>query len=392
MLVCMIPSFSVFAAERVNTVNGVRFGFRLLPGTNGSSAVAALQSVETSVKNLVLPDYFTINGDTKVPLTSVDNKALMNNKTIESVKFNDACTGVGDYAFSGCTNLKTVIFGESFANIARNAFENTGIVSLSFTDNIRTIGDSAFSGCGSLVSFKGGMNLTEIGDSAFYNCPNLKSVTLGSSVSKIGDKAIGYGNSGKVNGVNFLIDRGSQADKYAASNGFSYKYSMNMVYVLKLRTKKYTGKPITQKFEVRDGSVTLVEGRDYKASYSKNIKPGYAKITITGIGMYSGTHTAKFFIKPKVVKVTKVRASVKKKKLTVRWKKLKNVSGYQIVYSAKKNFRGKKTVTAKRSASLKKINRKLKKGRYYIKVRAYKTVAGNRTYGPYSKSIVKRVK
>ena len=42
----------------------------------------------------------------------------------------------------------------------------------------------------------------------------------------------------------------------------------------------------------------LTEGKDYTLSYSNNINAGTAKITITGIGNYTGTVTTSFEIKP----------------------------------------------------------------------------------------------
>ena len=74
-----------------------------------------------------------------------------------------------------------------------------------------------------------------------------------------------------------------------------------------------------------------------------------------------------------------------KKKLTVTWKKDKNVSGYQIKIATKKNFKGAKTYTVKSYKTYKKVIKKLKaKKKYFVKVRAYKTVGKSKVYGAYS--------
>ena len=79
----------------------------------------------------------------------------------------------------------------------------------------------------------------------------------------------------------------------------------------------------------------------------------------------------------------KVKAG--KKKLTVTWKKDKNVSGYQIQVATKKNFKGAKTYTVKSYKTYKKVIKKLKaKKKYFVKVRAYKTVGKSKVYGAYS--------
>lgn len=100
------------------------------------------------------------------------------------------------------------------------------------------------------------------------------------------------------------------------------------------------------------------------------------------------TATKKPAVKPaKKVTVKKQAAKVKagKKKLTVTWKKDKNVSGYQIKIATKKNFKGAKTYTVKSYKTYKKVIKKLKaKKKYFVKVRAYKTVGKSKVYGAYS--------
>ena len=88
--------------------------------------------------------------------------------------------------------------------------------------------------------------------------------------------------------------------------------------------------------------------------------------------------------------LTKVKLSKKtkgsKEKITVRWTKVKGAKGYEILVA--KNKKGTKsplTYKAGKKAS-KKIIKKLKKGRYFVKVRAYKVIKGNTVYGKYSKA------
>lgn len=79
-------------------------------------------------------------------------------------------------------------------------------------------------------------------------------------------------------------------------------------------------------------------------------------------------------------------------KLTLKWKKLQGISGYQIVTATNKKFTKKKKVTAikskkKNKTTIKKLKRKKT---YYVKMRGYITVNGVKYYGPYSK--VKKIK
>ena len=50
-----------------------------------------------------------------------------------------------------------------------------------------------------------------------------------------------------------------------------------------------TGKAIKPKATVVVDGVTLKKNRDYKISYSKNVKRGKATLTVKGIGNYTGT-------------------------------------------------------------------------------------------------------
>ena len=93
----------------------------------------------------------------------------------------------------------------------------------------------------------------------------------------------------------------------------------------------------------------------------------------------------------KPAKVTKVKLkSPKKKQLKVTWKKIKGAK-YQLEYSLKKNMNNvylKKNIK-KNSVTLKKLKSNKK---YYVRVRAYKTVNGKRYFGKWSKKSAKTVK
>ena len=123
--------------------------------------------------------------------------------------------------------------------------------------------------------------------------------------------------------------------------------------------------------------------------YNKTLEFTYTnKSDTTATKPSDATAATKPAVKPvKKVTVKKQTAKVKagKKKLTVTWKKDKNVSGYQIKIAIKKNFKGAKTYTVKSYKTYKKVIKKLKaKKKYFVKVRAYKTVGKSKVYGAYS--------
>ncbi len=65
-------------------------------------------------------------------------------------------------------------------------------------------------------------------------------------------------------------------------------------------TYQYTGEEIKPKVSIKYNSKLLEENKDYTLSYSDNIAVGKGKITISGIGNYSGQKTVEFEIAEKV--------------------------------------------------------------------------------------------
>ena len=104
----------------------------------------------------------------------------------------------------------------------------------------------------------------------------------------------------------------------------------------------------------------------------------------------SATTALKTVAKPKSASIKKVKAA--KKAISVIWKKVSGVKGYQVQVATDKKFKkNKKTVTIKKQKTTKTTVKKLKaKKKYYVRVRTYKIVNGKKVYSSWSK--VKTVK
>ena len=104
----------------------------------------------------------------------------------------------------------------------------------------------------------------------------------------------------------------------------------------------------------------------------------------------SATTAPKIVAKPKSTSIKKVKAA--KKAISVIWKKVGGVKGYQVQVATDKKFKkNKKTVTVKKQKTTKTTVKKLKaKKKYYVRVRTYKIVNGKKVYSAWSK--VKSVK
>ena len=97
---------------------------------------------------------------------------------------------LGDYMFSGCSALTSLILPSSVTKIGNYAFEHlVTLTSLIIPSNVTEIGNYAFVNCRGLTSMKIPSSVTNIGDCAFLNCSGLTSLVISSGVTKIGDSA-----------------------------------------------------------------------------------------------------------------------------------------------------------------------------------------------------------
>ena len=154
---------------------------------------------------------------------------------------------------------------------------------------------------------------------------------------------------------------------------------------IKQNTFTYTGeyiKPVvTVKGKVNGKEVTLANWKDYKITYKNFKNPGQATMTITGRGIYGGSKTITFYIRPTQVKNVKY-VGKSTTYTNFKWDACVGVTGYEVYMSTSKNGTYTKVGTVS-TTSFK--NTGLKKGTtYYYKVRAYKTVGSTKLYGAYS--------
>ena len=105
---------------------------------------------------------------------------------IEKVIIGEGVTGIGNYAFYGCSALRIVEIASTLTNIGNSAFQNcTSLESIDIPDNVTRIGNSAFSGCEQLSSISLPDNMVTIEDFAFESCKALTSFSFPTGVENI---------------------------------------------------------------------------------------------------------------------------------------------------------------------------------------------------------------
>ncbi len=152
-----------------------------------------------------------------------------------------------------------------------------------------------------------------------------------------------------------------------------------------IKNQPYTARQIRPDVKLTYNGALLTEGKDYVLSYKNNKKTGKAKIIISGIGDFTGSRQAYFYIVPAKA-VLKSVSSPAKGKLQIRWKKGKQASGYEIQICKSKKFKKSvKKLLVKKPRQVSKLV-KVKAGKtYYVRIRAYKTIDKKRCCGAFSK-------
>ena len=109
---------------------------------------------------------------------------------IKCINICNGVTSIGEYAFSGCSDLISIILPESITNIGECAFSQCGgLTSIDIPESVTNIGEAAFFGCRSLTSIRIPASVTRINVHMFGECRSLTRIDIPESVTNIGEGA-----------------------------------------------------------------------------------------------------------------------------------------------------------------------------------------------------------
>ena len=269
---------------------------------------------ETGLRNIQLPEKLTLIGA----------YAFCNCKNLKQVQLPPQLKELGEGAFFNCENLTQIQLPAQLNKLGTDAFRNcTSLDKIDIPAGLTQIEPDTFCNTG-LTSVTLHEGLTKIEDGAFHDCLKLKKIRIPKSVTDIGGLALGI-RYNRGNGAEEVIPGGFTVEGYTGSAAERYVKRLhqceNLYHVFftdvkfvsiggqtaavtnisktkisALKTRAFTGKPLTQALTITYGGKKLVNGRDYTLTWKNNKNIGTASVTIKGKGKYNGSVTKKFRI------------------------------------------------------------------------------------------------
>ena len=380
---------------------------------------------------------------------SIGDNAFQNCSSLTSATIGNNVTSIGSSAFFGCSKLKKIEVPDSVTYIGIKAFNGTAFYNTvkNWEDGVLYCGNHLISAKSDVTKITVKASTVSIAAGALDNCKSLKKINV------LNPKCVINCTIPKTAVIGGA--EGSTAEDFAQKNNMSIDYfeectHSDKVQVVIAATCTEQGavqsrcadcdKLISQTFTAPLGH-TMVITTPAKAptcTTSGNTQAGYCTVcgynevstVIPATGHNFGNNSANCLVcgvanpnyvaptqptpittptqpnqndtntsndedvtvtsKPKSASIKKVKGA--KKAISVTWKKVSGVNGYEIQVATDKKFKkNKKTVTVKKQKTTKTTVKKLKaKKKYYVRIRTYKIVNGKKVYSSWSK--VKSVK
>lgn len=301
----------------------------------GTSAFAG-----TGLDNIIIPDSVTNIGDSVFALC----------KNLSSIRLSNNMTSIPQSTFGYCDKLKQIDIPESIANIGTGAFMGCeSLTEVEIPETVKSIGSMAFLSCTSLEKICFLNPSVSIGEHVTYGCNILQKVYgyQNSSIENYAQKnniafiawddaenyTVSLSKKSYVyNGmecrpkVTVTFDENTLTNKDYSVTYFNcintgeasvqihgtgrYKILVSQLYridpkniehismLLEYSSCNYSGNMRTPNATLKNGSNTLVPGKDYTISYENNLNAGNAKVIARGKGNYEGIQSKTFKINP----------------------------------------------------------------------------------------------
>ena len=351
-------------------------------------------------------------------VTYIDHHAFANS-SLESVTIPGSVTEWGkywdsSYTFADCENLKTVKIGLATMPDDANLFSGSNKVKIYCINGSEAHQYAKTNGIPNSATLRPIKTTSLKLNSSTYNLAIGETLRLYPTVTPqnttdriewiSGDTSIATVEcSGVIRGVS----KGTVAIQVKTTSGVSttcvievsdsavtstdkvVKKNISLA-TISVANQYYTGKAVKPAPTVKYNDITTLQnGYDYTVTYSNNVNVGTAKITIKGIGNYTGTVTKTF----KITKLPKVSGAKLGGRaadaLRVNWTRNASADGYIVeMYKDGKWVRAAK-ITNKNTTTFRKAGLKASTV-YKFRVRAYKMIGSVAAYSDYTATITAR--
>ncbi len=427
--------------------NGTKAQWKSISGySNVSQIIKCTDGIYANSNTIIVDSVnYKLNDDYTAKVISYsgtpENITILESVTYEGLTFK--VTSIGSSAFNGCSKLKKIELPDSVTYIGSKAFDGTAFYNTvkNWKDGVLYCGNHLICTKSDVTKITVKASTVSIAAGALDNCKSLEKINV------LNPKCVINCTIPKTAVIGGA--EGSTAEDFAQKNNMSIDYfeectHSDKVQVVIAATCTEQGavqsrcadcdKLISQTFTAPLGH-TMVITTPAKAptcTTSGNTQAGYCTVcgynevstVIPATGHNFGNNSANCLAcgvvnpnyvaptqptpsptpsttptqpnqndedvtvisKPKSASIKKVKGA--KKAISVIWKKVGGVKGYQIQVATDKKFKkNKKTVTIKKQKTTKTTVKKLKaKKKYYVRVRAYKIVNGKKVYSSWSKA------
>ena len=414
--------------SKLNKIDSYAFAHTALTELNLPESVtelgARILEGNKAVKSLTIPKNVTV-----MNANAGGSHGTLFGSSVETVIFAEGIERIPYQACQGAASLTKVTLPNTLKSIDSVAFEGTALLELNLPESVTELGARILEGNTGVKSItvpksvtvmsanEGGYHgslygsavetvlfadgILRIPEQACQGAASLTKVTIPVSVVDVGKKAMEECKNPKI-----YCYSGSYIAEYALQNNIAYEYigeAKDSIITAQNYTKTSSSSEQTFKIDTKLEGLGVFTYLSDKASVQVDqegnvtIAPdfvGTAKITIkvSSVGAYkAASKDITINVKPVATKLSKV-TNTKKNKMVIKWAKKSKVTGYQIQYSTDSKFKkgvknvklSKATITSKTVSSLK------AKNTYYVRIRTYKTVAGQTYYSDWSRA--KKVK
>lgn len=150
----------------------------------GEGAFANTASDGVELKKVIIPS----------TVREIKSNAFNGNSQIEEIiieaKGGKGVTKIGDFAFAGCTKLRTIKLPDTVTTIGRNLFEKcSSLQDVKLSKNITRISYEMFKYCKEMQNIEIPENVTTIEAGAFGGCINFTKIKIPSALKIIGSNA-----------------------------------------------------------------------------------------------------------------------------------------------------------------------------------------------------------